>query len=106
MNCEALHSRLLGSEKPDRLTADLAAHLKSCAACRKWQRRLLHLERNVALLPVAPAPRGKLEFVRQFVAAELEPLPESAKSRRNRQTVRRPFRRGNSRSSRRRCDPR
>jgi hypothetical protein len=75
MNCEALHSRLLGSEKPDRPTADLAAHLKTCAACRKWQRRLVHLERNVALLPVAPAPRGKLEFVRQFVAAELESLP-------------------------------
>jgi hypothetical protein len=74
MNCEALHSRLLGSEKPDRLTAEVAAHLKSCAACRKWQRRLVHLERNVALLPVAPAPRGKAEFVRQFVAAELEPL--------------------------------
>jgi hypothetical protein len=74
MNCEALHSRLLGSEKPDRLTAELAAHLKTCAACRKWQRRLVHLERNVALLPVAPAPRGKAEFVRQFVAAELEPL--------------------------------
>jgi hypothetical protein len=74
MNCEALHSRLLGSERPDRLTADVSAHLKTCAACRKWQRRLVHLERNVALLPVAPAPRGKAEFVRQFIAAELEPL--------------------------------
>jgi hypothetical protein len=64
---------LLGNEKPDRVSADLAAHLKNCAACRKWQRRLVHLERNVGLLPVPAAPRGKAAFVSQFLAGELQP---------------------------------
>jgi hypothetical protein len=78
MNCNAVHSRLLGSEKPDRVPADVATHLKGCTACRKWQRRLVHLERNIALLPVAPAPRGKAAFVGEFLATELEPLASAS----------------------------
>jgi hypothetical protein len=75
MKCQAVHSALLGSEKPDRLPADVVSHLKGCGPCRVWQRRLVHLERNIALLPTPPAPKGKAAFVRQFLAAPVESAP-------------------------------
>src|SRR5437764_207418 len=50
MKCQSVHSALLGSEKPSRLPADVVAHLRGCAPCRVWQRRLAHLDRKVSLL--------------------------------------------------------
>jgi hypothetical protein len=72
MKCETIQSRLLESERPDLLPVEVAAHLKSCSACRKLQRSVAHLERNIRLVSVPPAPNGKAAFVRQFLAAELE----------------------------------
>lgn len=66
MKCNAVHTWLLGSERPDRPPADLAAHLAECATCRAWQRRLLRLERGLKRLP-APASDAKSLFVRNFV---------------------------------------
>jgi hypothetical protein len=43
-----------------------------------WQRRLVHLERNIALLPVPPAPKGKAAFVQQFLATPAEGLTDDA----------------------------
>jgi hypothetical protein len=75
MKCQAVHSALLGSEKPDRLAADVVAHLQGCGPCRGWQRRLVHLERNVALLPAPSAPKGKAAFIQQFLSAPIETAP-------------------------------
>jgi hypothetical protein len=79
MNCQAVQNHLLRSERPDHPSFSVSAHLKSCADCRAWSRRLIHVERNVALLPVPAAPMGKAEFVRRFVGGEpVRPAVEPA----------------------------
>ncbi|MFL5245156.1 MAG: hypothetical protein ACJ8FY_23890 [Gemmataceae bacterium] len=77
MKCNEIHAWLLGCERPDRLPADLAAHVAECASCRAWQRRLLRLERLVRSMP-APVSTAKAEFVRDFVGGM--PLGEELES--------------------------
>jgi hypothetical protein len=57
MNCVTIQRRLLGSERPDQPSAEVRDHLASCPACQDWQRRLLHLEQQLPLLPVPPSTR-------------------------------------------------
>ena len=52
MNCENIQHELLGSESPDRPTADVQAHLEACPACRDWQNRLVQIEHNIPRLHV------------------------------------------------------
>jgi hypothetical protein len=80
MNCSAVHTWLLSSERPDLPPVDVAVHLKGCAMCRAWQRRLLRLERSLKRLPV-PASSAKTTFVRDFIGGmpvgeELEVIRE------------------------------
>jgi hypothetical protein len=66
MKCSAVHSWLLGSERPDRPPGDLAAHLADCMQCRAWQRRLIRLEHGLKRL-TTPSTDAKAQFVRNFV---------------------------------------
>jgi hypothetical protein len=65
MNCVMARRHLLGSERPARPAATLAAHLANCPACRTLQRRLVRLEQNIPRLPVPVSrpPTGLLEQV-------------------------------------------
>lgn len=62
MNCETVHQRVLGLERPDRLPAEVSAHLARCSACTAWHRRLLRLEREIPTIP-APAPLHLQDFL-------------------------------------------
>lgn len=68
MNCEVLQRRLLSSERPDRPSADSAAHLADCAACREWLMRLLQMERALPYLPVPAAEAARSALVRRILA--------------------------------------
>jgi hypothetical protein len=55
MNCDTIQHELeglLGSEHPDRPSADIQAHLDACPACRDWQHRLVQIEANISRLHV------------------------------------------------------
>jgi hypothetical protein len=66
VNCTVLQRRLLSSERPDQPAADVKSHLAQCPACRAWQRRLVHLERQIPLLPVPPST-AKVELLQRIV---------------------------------------
>jgi hypothetical protein len=91
MNCEAVQRRLLGIVSPNRLPSELRAHLAYCGACRAWRRRVVRLERSVALLPV-PRSRAKARFIHQFASTPpkamdggKEPAPRSPEHRTERE---------------------
>lgn len=65
MTCKTIQRRLLGAEHPGRPGADIQAHLDACTRCRDWQARLVHLEQNVAHLPV-PASTRRHDFLAQM----------------------------------------
>ena len=73
MNCDLVQRRLMSSEEPSSVPADLRAHLTTCGSCRDWQRHLAQIERNIPLLPV-PRSRGRSRLLKQF-------LPEKARDR-------------------------
>lgn len=52
MRCNVVQRRLLESQDPSRPAAEVLHHLAVCGLCREWQRRIVHIERNVLLLPV------------------------------------------------------
>jgi hypothetical protein len=68
MRCENLQQYVLGLEDPTRLPAQARAHLKDCADCRDRYRRLLEIERQVALLPV-PASLSREDFLDELRSA-------------------------------------
>jgi hypothetical protein len=68
MSCSVLQRRLLELETPDRPPPEIRAHLAACAACRRWQRRLLQIEQRVPLIPVPPS--GAKSAVLRRVLAE------------------------------------
>lgn len=74
MKCSIVQHRLLSMTHPERVPANLRAHLVECAACREWRAQLLLLERHVRLLPI-PASRGKSKLMRRL-------SPETNASRR------------------------
>jgi len=65
VNCDLVHRRLLGLERPESPPADLREHLAGCPACRSWHEHLVALEREVPFLPV-PAPERRTAFLRQL----------------------------------------
>ena len=78
MNCENIQHELLGSESPDRPTADIQAHLDGCPACRDWQHRLVQIELNIPRLHV-PSSATRDAFLLDLVLpdnpAEETPAP-------------------------------
>lgn len=66
MNCTVIQRRLLSAEQPDQPADEVKSHLAQCAVCRACQRRLLRIERQVALLPVPPST-AKNELLRQLL---------------------------------------
>jgi hypothetical protein len=72
MNCDVLQRHLLGRERPDSPSADAAAHLADCAACREWLLRLVQLERAVIQLPVPPAEAARSALMRRILSREAE----------------------------------
>jgi hypothetical protein len=73
MICRTIQQMLLTSDRLDQPSADVAAHLAGCAACRGMQRRLVEAEQRLPLLAVPPSTRRDcfLQQVRQGTA-----LPE------------------------------
>jgi hypothetical protein len=65
MNCDAAQRRLLSEDRPDRPAEDVRRHLDGCSACRLLSRRLVQIERQIALLPVPPSS-AKDAFTRRF----------------------------------------
>jgi len=55
MKCQVVRHYLLGSARPARPASMVADHLARCAACRAWQRQLVHLERLVPEIAVPPS---------------------------------------------------
>lgn len=74
MNCKALRTELLHAECPDRPSAAAVAHLRLCAACRQWQRRLVEIEATVSRLPVPPSS-AKTAFLERFAREAEQPAP-------------------------------
>jgi hypothetical protein len=68
MNCDVVQRLVLGCESPDRPSADAAAHLADCAACREWLVRLLQMERAVPYLPVPPAEAARSALMRRILS--------------------------------------
>lgn len=69
MKCQVVQRRLLSLTHPERVPADLRAHLIRCAACREWHNHLLLLESHVPLLPI-PASNGKAKLLRQLLSEQ------------------------------------
>jgi anti-sigma factor RsiW len=71
MNCHETETWLLSDETPNRPTAEVRVHLRSCTAChQRFARlvRLIHEVRNAPLQAVPAAGRAKL-------FAQIEPAP-------------------------------
>lgn len=85
MNCNTIRSRLLEMEDPGQPTEAVRAHLRECAACDAWQRRLVQIERNAARLPV-PLSTGRAAVVQRILS------PDSLNATATTETVRSPTR--------------
>jgi hypothetical protein len=55
VNCTVIQRRLLAAEQPAQPPAEVKSHLAQCPSCRTWQRRLIHMERQLHELPVPPS---------------------------------------------------
>src|SRR5438094_7547159 len=71
MSCANVRRCLLQAEHPDRPPASVQQHLARCAACRKWQRRLVRLEQNVSCLPV-PRSQVKADLLQQVLSTAID----------------------------------
>lgn len=67
MNCQTVQNQLLILEDPAKPDEAVRIHLRDCAPCQRWQRRLLQLERHVPLLPVPPS-LAREAMVQRFLA--------------------------------------
>jgi hypothetical protein len=72
MNCTILQRRLLALEDPRRPPAELRDHLIHCAACRAWQRQVIHIEERLPLLPVPPT-NAKARLIERVLAGTAGP---------------------------------
>jgi hypothetical protein len=66
MSCEIVQRRLLSMTNPERLPANLRAHLARCAACREWHEQLVLLERHIPFVPI-PNSNGKAKLMRRLL---------------------------------------
>jgi hypothetical protein len=73
MNCQTVRRRLLGSERPEHVSAALRDHLAQCAPCREWQRTLVQVEQSIGLLPV-PRSAGKTRLLDRLAREKLRPV--------------------------------
>ena len=66
MNCSTLRRNLLAADHPAAPSAVEAGHIASCAACRAWHGRLVHLEKRLPtlLVPACPVPSSLLGQIR------------------------------------------
>ena len=55
MSCMVIQRQLLSAEQPEQPAADIKSHLAQCPSCRAWHRRLVQMERQIALLPIPPS---------------------------------------------------
>jgi len=78
VNCDTLHRRLLGLERPELPPPELRNHLAVCAACREWHRHLVEVERQAAGLPVPP-PVRKDAFLARLAASPPTSAERSAR---------------------------
>lgn len=82
MNCDTLHRRLLGLERPELPPPELRSHLAVCAACREWHRHLIEVERQAGGLPVPP-PVRKAAFLARLATSTPSSTERSARHKLN-----------------------
>ncbi len=87
MNCDVVQRLLLGREAPEHPSADAAAHLADCAACREWLLRLIQLERAVPYLPVPPAEAARSALMRRILARETPGRKKEASAPKRRPSI-------------------
>jgi hypothetical protein len=91
MNCQAVQKVLLGSDRPDRPSAEASVHLARCGACREWLQRLVQIEEALPLLPVPSANAARAALVRRVLSGSgLKHRKAAAVPEANGQPVRRP----------------
>jgi hypothetical protein len=78
MNCEAARKHLLGSERPDRPSAEASAHIAACLACLEWQQRLVQLELAVRQLPTPRADAARSALLRRILTDKPASKPKSS----------------------------
>jgi hypothetical protein len=66
MNCNVAKRRLMSGTNPDRVSAEIRAHLAECEACGDWHNHLVQLERHVPFVPIPPS-KGKARLLRQLL---------------------------------------
>ncbi|MFN4257921.1 MAG: hypothetical protein ACK4RK_01385 [Gemmataceae bacterium] len=75
MSCQDHQQQLLSVADPQQPPPSIQEHLDDCADCQDWQRRLLHIERHVPLLPIPPS-RTKADYLRRLATGpDPRPLP-------------------------------
>lgn len=67
MNCDHVQRLLLVARRPEQPSAEAAAHLAQCPACRLWHGRLVGIERQIPQLPV-PSSQAKRRLLRHVLA--------------------------------------
>src|SRR5438445_6973242 len=67
MKCKIVQRRRSSMSQPERVSANLRAHLAHCAACREGHSQLILLKRNVPRLPI-PASNGKSRLLCRLLA--------------------------------------
>jgi hypothetical protein len=78
MNCEAARKHLLGSECPDRPSAEVSAHVVACDACREWQQRLVQMESAVRQVSLPRADAARSALVRRILTEKPTAKPKSS----------------------------
>lgn len=67
MNCDRIQRQLLAARHPEQPSAEAAAHLAQCPACRLWQERLVGIERQIPQLLI-PRSQAKRRLLRHILA--------------------------------------
>jgi hypothetical protein len=71
MNCSLVQRRLLATENPQWVPAELRAHLAYCSMCRDLQEQLLQVEAHISHLPV-PRSHGKSRLLHNLLHPAVE----------------------------------
>jgi hypothetical protein len=71
MKCHEVETWMLTDETPNRPSAEVRSHLRSCAACRRNFGRLVRLIHEVSNAPLPPVPAA----AREKLLSSLEPRP-------------------------------
>ncbi|GIW79794.1 MAG: hypothetical protein KatS3mg105_1601 [Gemmatales bacterium] len=76
MKCRTIRRQLLNCEDVHNPPAIVQQHLVQCSACRTWQGRLLHIEKNVAYIPIPESTFGRAQLFYRLRSVAAGASPE------------------------------